>query len=365
MVSMTAAAHRAAATAALVSVILTGLACTGAQPSRASAAAGGDLTTPAQARLVDRVPAPVLHWRTCRKIAQCATASLPLGYRHPHGATVRLALLRIPAPDRRHRLGSLFVNPGGPGDSARDFAFSAQIPPSVPRKILDCFDIVGVDPRGVGGSTPDRRHRAVAPRAGRLPWPVPRAGRAGPAHRAGRGRDRPRRRRPPGAAAARRAPAGPGSLRSPRRLVRGAVHGRPARGGRRRLARRRGGRQPPGTVLRRGLRLGHRPVRHPHLDRAGPQRLPRPVQPAHVRAGAADRRPVGSGDQLRQRRPGVPPAAPQPPDRQQQLGPHRPADVGLRGPHGLDYLLRPQAPAPKITRCRGDVQPFAPGPAGS
>jgi hypothetical protein len=30
-----------------------------------------------------------------------------------------------------------------------------------------------------------------------------------------------------------------------------------------------------------------------------------------------------------------------------------------------DYLLRPQAPAPKITRCRGDVQPFAPGPAGS
>jgi hypothetical protein len=159
MVGMTIAVHRTA-TAALVSPALAGLACTAARPPAATAAAASparttpDRTAPAQARLVDRVPAPVLHWRACRKTAQCATARLPLDYRHPDGAKIRIALLRIPAKDPRHRLGTLFVSPGGPGDSARDFAFSATVPPAVPGKILDRFDIVGGDPRGVGGSTP-------------------------------------------------------------------------------------------------------------------------------------------------------------------------------------------------------------------
>src|SRR5690349_18014496 len=170
MAVMSIAVHRAA-TAALVSLALAGLACTAAPPPAATAAtaaaatpAGPDRTAPAQARLVDRVPAPVLHWRTCRKTAQCATARLPLDYRDPHGATVRLALLRIPARDPRHRLGTMFVNPGGPGDSARDFAFSATVPPAVPRKILNRFDIVGIDPRGVGGSTPIRCFATTAER---------------------------------------------------------------------------------------------------------------------------------------------------------------------------------------------------------
>ena len=175
MVSMTIAVHRAA-TAALVSLALAGLACTAARPPGSAAATAGPglaatnrahpaRTAPAQARLVDRVPAPVLHWRTCRKTAQCATARLPLDYRHPDGAKIRIALLRIPARDPRHSLGTVFVNPGGPGDSARDFAFSATVPPAVPRKILDRFDIVGIDPRGVGGSTPIRCFTSQAQRA--------------------------------------------------------------------------------------------------------------------------------------------------------------------------------------------------------
>jgi len=174
MVVMTVALHRAAA-AALVSLALAGLACSAAPPAGATAAgpqpasgsvtAGQDRTAPAQARLVDRVPAPVLHWRSCRRIAQCATAMLPLDYRHPDGARIRIALLRIPARDPRHRLGTVFVNPGGPGDSARDFAFSATVPPAVPAKIRDRFDIVGIDPRGVGGSTPIRCFTSGAERA--------------------------------------------------------------------------------------------------------------------------------------------------------------------------------------------------------
>jgi pimeloyl-ACP methyl ester carboxylesterase len=150
-------------TAALLSLALTGLACTSGHPGDAAATTARTVTAAAAAadrmssgwgRLADRVPTPVLHWTTCRKTAQCATAELPLNYDHPHGAKIKLALLRIKAKDPRHRLGTLFVNPGGPGDSARELA--AEAPLVLPKAILDRFDIVGVDPRGVGGSTPVR-----------------------------------------------------------------------------------------------------------------------------------------------------------------------------------------------------------------
>jgi pimeloyl-ACP methyl ester carboxylesterase len=150
-------------TAGLLALSLVGLACTPGRPgdvAGASAAASSYWT-----RLADRVPTPALHWTTCRKTAQCATAQLPLNYNDPHGATIQVALLRIKAKDPRDRLGTIFVNPGGPGDSARDFAFSAQVPPALPASILDRFDIVGVDPRGVGGSTQIRCFSSEAEQA--------------------------------------------------------------------------------------------------------------------------------------------------------------------------------------------------------
>lgn len=169
MVGMTKTAHRAGA-AILLSLALTGLACTSGQPGDVAVAAARSAATPgpsstAWARLADRVRTPVLHWTTCRKTAQCATARLPLNYHQPHGATVQVALLRIRAKDPRHRLGTIFVNPGGPGDSARDFAYSVQLPPALPKRILDRFDIVGADPRGVGGSTPVQCFTTAAQRA--------------------------------------------------------------------------------------------------------------------------------------------------------------------------------------------------------
>jgi pimeloyl-ACP methyl ester carboxylesterase len=134
-----------------------------AAAARTAAAAGAGRTSSAWARLADRVPTPVLHWTACRNTAQCATARLPLNYDHPHGARITIALLRIRAEDPRHRLGTLFVSPGGPGDSARDFA--ALLPQALPKALLDRFDIVGVDPRGVGGSTPVRCFRTTAEQA--------------------------------------------------------------------------------------------------------------------------------------------------------------------------------------------------------
>jgi pimeloyl-ACP methyl ester carboxylesterase len=154
--------------AALASLALTGTACAAGRPGDAAplsahavpphalalAVAGAGHAGPGWARLADRVPTPVLHWRPCQKTAQCATAELPLNYHHPRGAKIKEALLRIKAKDPRERLGTVFINPGGPGGSAR--AFVVQLPRVLPKAILDRFNIVGLDPRGVGGSTPLR-----------------------------------------------------------------------------------------------------------------------------------------------------------------------------------------------------------------
>jgi pimeloyl-ACP methyl ester carboxylesterase len=136
-------------TAALTSLTLAGVACLTGPPGSAAPALAGRTDW---ARLADRVPTPDLHWTSCRKIAQCASAELPRSYERPHGATIKVALLRIRAAEPRRALGSIFVNPGGPGGSARDLAAEARL--FLPPSILDRFTIVGVDPRGVGGSTP-------------------------------------------------------------------------------------------------------------------------------------------------------------------------------------------------------------------
>ncbi|HYY12413.1 MAG TPA: alpha/beta hydrolase, partial [Kineosporiaceae bacterium] len=89
-------------------------------------------------------------------------------YDQPKGAKITLGLLRLPARDPKHRIGSLFVNPGGPGGMATRFALSARH--FLSGGVLDRFDIVGLDPRGVGKSTQlqcfsttAQRDRALAP----------------------------------------------------------------------------------------------------------------------------------------------------------------------------------------------------------
>src|SRR4051794_20566414 len=68
----------------------------------------------------DPMPAakvPVLHWTACHGGLQCATARVPLDHDVPNGPTIELALARRRADDQAHRIGSMFVNPGGPGGS--------------------------------------------------------------------------------------------------------------------------------------------------------------------------------------------------------------------------------------------------------
>ncbi|RNI00725.1 alpha/beta hydrolase [Micromonospora aurantiaca] len=118
-----------------------------------------DRTTAAEARRVDRVPTPKLDWYACYDYAECATVRLPLDYDNPKGATTEVALLRVKARDQQRKVGSLFLNPGGPGGSGTSIALAA--PYFLGDDLLDRFDIVGVDPRGVEASENIKCFRSV------------------------------------------------------------------------------------------------------------------------------------------------------------------------------------------------------------
>jgi pimeloyl-ACP methyl ester carboxylesterase len=91
-----------------------------------------------------------IEWQSCDSF-DCATVEVPLDYDEPDGDTIEVSVLRVPATG--DRIGALFVNPGGPGGIATDFA--AQAAYILPEEITEHFDIVGVDPRGTGASEID------------------------------------------------------------------------------------------------------------------------------------------------------------------------------------------------------------------
>ena len=78
---------------------------------------------------------------------QCAYVTVPVDYAHPHGRTLRLFVSRRPST-ASDPLGPLFVNQGGPGAEAAIFAMAMGASPAFAR-----FDVIGMDPRGVGRST--------------------------------------------------------------------------------------------------------------------------------------------------------------------------------------------------------------------
>ena len=96
--------------------------------------------------------ARTLRWRPCGGSFECTTMRVPLDYANPDGAEVTIAVIRLPARDEAKRIGSLVVNPGGPGGSGVDYVASQA--DSLPEELRDRFDIVGFDPRGTGQSDP-------------------------------------------------------------------------------------------------------------------------------------------------------------------------------------------------------------------
>jgi len=151
-------------TAALAGIVLSASAALPALAvSAGSDHAGSGHTSKEESHRVDAVPTPQLAWSTCYDYAECATVQLPLDYDQPDGATIDIAVLRVKAKDQQHKIGSLFLNPGGPGGSGREIARAA--PFFLSDSLLQRFDIVGVDPRGIAGSTNIRCFSSVEEQA--------------------------------------------------------------------------------------------------------------------------------------------------------------------------------------------------------
>lgn len=120
-------------------------------PSSPPATAGSPSAAPSADPLA-RYRDQTLDWSSCHGSFQCATLTVPVDYEDPAGATLDLALVRSPAGDSAARIGSLVMNPGGPGGSGVDYVLAA--PYVLDRAVRDRYDVVGFDPRGVARSRP-------------------------------------------------------------------------------------------------------------------------------------------------------------------------------------------------------------------
>lgn len=105
--------------------------------------------------LTQQEAVPTLAWAACPEVAaapfQCATASVALDHAQPNAGHIQLAVIRRPASDTAHRLGTIFFNPGGPGGAG-----TQDLPDWIdkfPPALLQQFDLISWDPRGTGRST--------------------------------------------------------------------------------------------------------------------------------------------------------------------------------------------------------------------
>lgn len=112
-----------------------------------------DVTSSVEAERVDRVDVSAFAWKECEDFNDpaitCAGLDVPMDYDKPNGQkyTLRIAKLAAAQPDKK--VGTLFVNPGGPGGSSVRMVQRAH---TLPEELRNRFDIVGIDPRGIGGS---------------------------------------------------------------------------------------------------------------------------------------------------------------------------------------------------------------------
>ncbi|MET9859800.1 alpha/beta fold hydrolase [Streptomyces smyrnaeus] len=103
---------------------------------------------------------PAISWHKCAddwdvgSKWKCGTLETPLDHRDPSKGTLKLAVAKLPAADPKKRIGSLIMNPGGPGGSGIEDADSEGWPTYATSEVTKRFDLVTYDPRGVGHSIP-------------------------------------------------------------------------------------------------------------------------------------------------------------------------------------------------------------------
>jgi len=151
--------------AALTALALLSGGCTTVVQGSASPAAVGE-TAPDSTEVPQAPPVDNISWEDCtdnvvdavggeleRSLRfECGTTRVPKDYDNPTEGDYELFLLRGVSTEQTDRIGSLLVNPGGPGASGVDTAIGLAL--TLPEEILARFDIVGFDPRGVGFSAP-------------------------------------------------------------------------------------------------------------------------------------------------------------------------------------------------------------------
>ncbi|HUD15973.1 MAG TPA: alpha/beta hydrolase [Acidimicrobiales bacterium] len=110
---------------------------------------------------------PPIVWSACGDDLQCGSVTVPVDYSHPSGPTLKIAVERRPAAVPSQRIGSLVINPGGPGTSGID-DLPNELSVLTP-ELLDRFDIVSFDPRGVQRSDPVECGPSAAPSTSTTP----------------------------------------------------------------------------------------------------------------------------------------------------------------------------------------------------
>jgi pimeloyl-ACP methyl ester carboxylesterase len=95
-----------------------------------------------------------IQWSSCGGGFQCGSVDVPLDYAHPDAGKLAIKAIRQPAQEPSQRIGSLVINPGGPGGSG--IYFAREEAHGFGQEVQKRFDIVGFDPRGVGQSDPIR-----------------------------------------------------------------------------------------------------------------------------------------------------------------------------------------------------------------
>lgn len=129
---------------------------------------GDDAAAPSTPPASTEPTAEPIEWTDCNDLLQpllagrpgserglsfeCGQVTVPISYDEPGGERLPLRLVRAVHPEQTDRIGSLLVNPGGPGASGLDAALGLSL--TLPEDVLRRFDLVGFDPRGVASSSP-------------------------------------------------------------------------------------------------------------------------------------------------------------------------------------------------------------------
>ena len=100
---------------------------------------------------------PAISWEDCPEqvdidSAECGRIEVPTYYDNPDAGTISVGFVRVPAANPGARRGALFTNPGGPSGDAYMWAGNTAVP--WPQAVRDEWDTIGVQPRGLPGSTP-------------------------------------------------------------------------------------------------------------------------------------------------------------------------------------------------------------------